>query len=278
MKVATIGFFDGVHRGHRFLIQSVIESARALRAQSVLITFNRHPLSVLHSENSPELLTLEDERQYLLRQTGVDEIVVLPFSTELSLLSARDFMAEVLKERLGVTTLILGYDHHFGNKNMGHDYESYGRELGIEILRCGEVNGVSSSLIRSLLLVGDIKSANESLGYNYFIRGIVVHGHHLGRTIGFPTANLDIAHEKLLPREGAYCVRVVVGEYEYDGMMNIGRNAVEVHLLDFEGNLYGKRIEIKVTDFIRSETEFTSLDELKNQLEKDKQYLLCQKY
>ncbi len=269
VKVATIGFFDGVHRGHRHLVRRVLELAENRNAQSVLVTFTVHPLAVLCPEKAPRLLTTNEERALLLRDTGVDDIVMIPFSKELADMSAKDFMLQILQERLGITTLVIGYDHHFGNAQGGHDYAGYAGELGMEIDMASAVDGVSSSAIRTMLLSGDIVGANDALGHRYSLGGKVVGGHQLGRTIGYPTANIEVEPCKLLPKNGAYIVNVITANGCFTGMMNIGHGTVEVHLLDFSGDLYGQNVSVEFIGFLRNEMEFDSLDGLRVQLEKD---------
>ncbi len=271
MKVATIGFFDGVHRGHRHLVRRVLELAEGRNAQSVLVTFTVHPLDVLCPEKAPKLLTTNEERARLLQETGVDDVVMIPFSRELADMSAKDFMSQILQGELGVSTLVIGYDHHFGNAQSGHDYARYAEELGIEIVMASAVDGVSSSAIRTMLLCGDVLGANNALGYRYSLSGKVVCGHQLGRTIGYPTANIEVAPCKLLPKNGAYIVGVSTDGGSFPGMLNVGHGTVEVHLLDFSGDLYGQNIVVEFTGFLRDEVEFDSLEGLKAQLEKDEQ-------
>lgn len=271
MKVATIGFFDGVHRGHRHLVRRVLEQAEGGNAQSVLVTFTVHPLDVLCPEKAPKLLTTNEERARLLQETGVDDVVMIPFSRELADMSAKDFMSQILQGELGVSTLVIGYDHQFGNAQSGHDYARYAEELGMEIVMASAVDGVSSSAIRTMLLCGDVLGANNALGYRYSLSGKVVCGHQLGRTIGYPTANIEVDSCKLLPKNGAYIVSVSTDGGSFPGMLNVGHGTVEVHLLDFSGDLYGQNIVVEFTGFLRDEMEFDSLEGLKAQLEKDEQ-------
>lgn len=275
VKVATIGFFDGVHRGHRHLIREVLDIAEARGCESLVVTFDCHPLSVLNPEKAPKLLSLCDEKVEMLKASGVDEVYVLPFTKELAKLSARDFMERVLKKQLAVSTLVMGYNHSFGNAESGHDYKAYGEELGIEVLTASPLEGVCSSVIRDALKRGDIDAANEGLGYIYSFEGTVVGGKRVGRQIGFPTANIEIGDDKMLPKVGVYKVKAYpLGEDLGEallGMMNVGEDTVEVHLLGFEGDLYGRNLRIEVENFVRDERHFDSLEELKAQLEKDKE-------
>lgn len=229
--VATIGFFDGVHRGHRYLIDKVMEMAHAHAQQSMVITFDRHPREVLQSDYQPQMLTTLNTKLRLLHETGVDRVEVLHFTRQLAALSARQFMAQVLKERLGVTTLVIGYDHRFGhNRAEGFDdYVRYGKELGIEVVQNSELTmhisssnacsfaeklgkHVSSSAIRRLLKEGDVSRANLFLDRLHTITGCVTHGFAEGRKMGFPTANLDTTgYPLLIPANGVYGVWVKIG-------------------------------------------------------------------
>lgn len=283
--VATIGFFDGVHRGHRFLINQVKELAAKRCLSSLLVTFPVHPRKVIQSDYRPELLSTLPERKKLLTQTGADRCLMLPFTAELSKLSAYEFMRDVLQKQMQVRVLVIGYDHRFGhNRTEGFsDYCRFGKELGMEVMqaRACVMNGVhvSSSVIRSLLSEGEIKFANKCLGYRYAIEGTVVDGHKVGRTLGFPTANLSVSDpDKLIPADGVYAAFVHLGEQSYKGMLNIGRRptlgdgtkrSIEVHLLGFSDNAYGKTIRVELADRIRDEKKFRRAEDLSAQLERD---------
>ena len=279
--VATIGFFDGVHRGHRCLIRQVTDEAACRGLQSLLVTFANHPACVLRPEAKLELLTTAEEKQALLTETGVDAVAMLPFTLELASLSARDFMDAVLKQRFAVKVLVIGYDHRFGRRSAGEhfsDYVRYGRELGIDVVQASELEGtdhVSSSLIRHALQTGDVALANACLGYDYFMEGPVVKGFHVGRTIGFPTANLSLASEKLVPQRGVYAVDVEVEGLRRRGMLNIGTRptvengsdvSIEVNIFDFHHDIYSQRVRVHLLKFIRNEKKFATVDELRNQL------------
>lgn len=277
MKVATIGFFDGVHRGHRSLIHQVVEEARKRASSSLLVTFAQHPLCVLNPGASPLFLTTFEEKLEMLRDSGADEVRVLDFSESLAKMSAYDFMRDILKGECGVDVLVVGYDHSFGNGSDGRDYETYGKELGIEVIRAKKYGEVSASIVRNHLSCGEIEAANEGLGYNYFLEGKVVEGFQNGRKIDFPTANLQVDANKLLPCDGAYAVRVYVDGSSWQGMMNIGlqrfvengKKTVETHIFDFDGDIYGKTMRVELVHYLRKEQKFDSLDLLRNQLEKD---------
>lgn len=283
--VATIGSFDGVHQGHQFVVTQVIEQARKRGLASMVVTFPNHPLKVLRPDFKPQLLTLADEKTELLKKTGVDSIALLEFTKELSMLSAREFMQKILKEQLNVEVLIIGYDNHFGHdRKTFTDYVEYGKELGIEVIQNKELPAdfkASSTVVRNALNEGNIDIANKVLGYSYYIKGKVVNGFHVGRKIGFPTANVETDPDKLIPANGVYCVKAL----GHIGMMNIGyrptldngpQKSLEVHLLDFEGDLYGDEIKIEFIKFLRPERKFDNIEELIKQLEEDEKE--CRKY
>lgn len=286
--VATIGFFDGVHRGHRFLIDRVVKEAGHRELQSTVITFDQHPRQVLGSDFQPQLLSTHEEKILLLSKTGVERCVVLPFSKQMSQLSARDFMEKVLKEQLGVEVLIIGYDNRFGhNRNEGFDdYVRYGREMGIEVINAPTflLHGicVSSSVIRSFLQEGEIEMAENCLGYPYFFTGKVVRGYQIGHSIGFPTANIEQESTlKMMPSPGVYAVKVrIEGTVELKhAMMNIGtrptfngtEQTMEVHILNFNDDIYGKMISVAFVHKLRNEKTFPSKEALTEQLRKDAQ-------
>ena len=283
--VATIGFFDGVHLGHRFLIEQVKELAKDQGLRSALITFPVHPRQVIKSDYRPELLTTPEEKIELLKAQGVDYCIMLDFTVELSQLSALSFMKDILQQRYNVSTLIIGYDHRFGhNRSEGfEDYVRYGQQIGMNVYRAqacmiDDLN-ISSSLVRAHLLEGKIDLSTRYLGYNYSIEGVVVGGYRVGRTIGFPTANLDLRESnKLIPSDGVYAVRVEVKGCLYAGMLNIGyrptldngsKKSIEVHILRFDEDIYDEKIRLYFVSRIRSEMKFSGLDELIAQLKRD---------
>ena len=284
--VATIGFFDGVHLGHRFLINQVKVATSQTGWKSSVITFPVHPRQVIQSEFQPQLLSSPEEKIELLDTTGIDNCILLPFTRELSLLTAWEFM-QLLYEKYYVRMLVIGYDHRFGHNRAEtfEDYCRYGRELGIHIMQATaytqEHDKVSSSSIRRALLAGDVSTAKKYLGYNYFLEGTVVDGYKVGRKIGFPTANLSVDFpNKLIPSVGVYAVFVHVNGQKYKGMLNIGHRptinngndlSIEVHILDFQGDIYHQKIRIEFVDFLRPEMKFNSVDELISQMQKDKE-------
>jgi len=284
-SVAAIGFFDGVHRGHHFLIEQVCEEAASRGLHSALLTFPVHPRRMMNTEYKPELLTSYTEKLQLIEETGIDYCFSLDFTREISGLTAYDFMKFILKERYQVKALVIGYDHRFGhNRTDGfEDYERYGRELGIDILRARariiDNVTISSSVIRRLLHQGDVQLAADYLGYEYFLSGKVIDGYKVGRTIGFPTANLQIAEpEKLIPADGVYAVRVAIEDAVYAGMLNIGHRptinnganrSIEVHILHFHSDIYDCPIRISFVQRIRSEMKFSGKEQLVEQLSID---------
>ena len=287
--VATIGFFDGVHLGHRYLINQVKIAASQCGWCSSIITFPVHPRQVIQSDYQPQLLSSPEEKIELLSQTGVDNCILLPFTQELSKLTAWEFM-QLLYEQYKVRMLVIGYDHRFGHNRAEtfEDYCRYGRELGIHIMQATaytqEQDKVSSSAIRRALLSGEVSTATKYLGYPYFLQGTIVSGYQVGRKTGFPTANLLVDFSnKLIPSIGVYAVYVYVNGQKYKGMLNIGHRptlnngtdlSIEVHILDFEGDIYHQPMRIEFVDFLRAEAKFQSTEELALQIQKDKEAAL----
>ena len=284
--VATIGFFDGVHRGHRFLIGQVRREAAWRGMESAVVTFPVHPRKVLQPGFCPRLLTTRDEKLDLLAQLDIDRCILFDFTPHLASLSACEFM-EVLRNRYNIHTLVVGYDHRFGhNRSEGFDdYVRHAADLGMEVLpaeACSAPGGrpVSSSLIRRLLQdEGDVAQAADCLGYRYFLCGTVVGGRGIGHTLGFPTANLQPdSPDKLIPANGVYAVQVDIDGHSYGGMLNIGvrptldngaDRSIEVYIFDFNEDVYGRSMRLSFICRMRGECKFASLDELKAQLLKD---------
>lgn len=277
-KIATIGFFDGVHRGHRFLFAQLQEQAKLLNLSPVIYTFSEHPKQVLTGE-APAMLTTYAEREARLRAYG--EVHFLDFA-QVRHLTAEQFM-RYLHEEQGVDTLLIGYDHHFGSDCLKgfSEYEHVGKHVGLRVLRAYEclVDSlpVSSSRIRKLLAAARIDQVNRLLGYTYSISGVVEHGNAIGTTLGFPTANIRLSSHKQLPASGVYAVSADVDGGGYKALANIGTNptvgndylSLEVHLLDFQGDLYGKQLTIAFCSFLREERKFGSLEELQQQIAED---------
>ena len=298
-KIATIGFFDGVHRGHRFLFAQLHEHAKHHQLTPAIYTFDRHPKELLTGQ-APAMLTTHDERKALLQNYG--EVHFLDFAA-VQQLTAEQFMC-YLKEQEGVETLLMGYDHHFGSDRLKgfHEYEKIAHKIGLHIERAHEclVDGVpvSSSRIRKLMAAAQIDQVNRLLGYTYSVSGVVEHGNAIGTKLGFPTANIRLNSAKQLPAGGVYAVEVYLQAQRssscaifersdlqvvphrsapYKGVANIGTNptvgndhlSLEVHLLDFQGNLYDQPLVISFLSFLREEKKFDSLEELRNQIKKD---------
>lgn len=287
-QVATIGFFDGVHRGHCSLLSQVVRQAAQRNRQSTVVTFDIHPRQLVNPDFQPLLLTTLDEKLKLLSLQGIDRVALLHFDEQMASLSARDFMSVVLSRQLNVDTLVLGYDSRFGHgRTAGFaDYEAYGRSMGIDVLRATPLlsddgTPVSSSLVRNLLLSGNIAQANDALGRRYSLTGNVVEGFHEGRRLGFPTANLALAdRQRLVPGRGVYAVWAELTGYSepMPAMMNIGTRptyngssqTLEVHIIGYEGDLYGQDVTVTFAERIRSEQPFDSPSALASQLQVDR--------
>lgn len=286
---ATIGFFDGVHLGHLFLLNELNAIAQNEHQQSMAITFGVHPRKVLCSSFQPKLLTDNEEKAALL-STLTDEVEMLDFTTDMAELTAQEFMLNVLKKQLNVKTLLLGYDHHFGSDRQTDFtfYEKIGGKLGIKVIKATQYTKdgqhISSSTIRNLIEAGDIQEANRLLGHPYQLSGTVVNGYQIGRKLGFPTANIQPCNtDKLIPKTGVYAVEIIWQGQAHSGMLNIGsrptleqpdaRISIEAHIFDFEGDLYNELLTIRFLHHIRNEIHFQSIDELKKQLEQDR--LIC---
>ena len=285
--VATVGIFDGVHAGHRYLIDQVKKHALQKNVESVVITFAKHPRSVLNESFKPELLNTLDEKIALLSTTGIDTCIVLEFNKEISNLTAQEFLQSILKKKYNVQSLFVGHDHRFGhNRTDGFpEYMKYGAEIGIEVIEAkrfstSEFEYISSSKIREHIHNGDLISANKLLNYNYSIKGTVVNGFKLGRKIGFPTANIMPDNfSKIIPPQGVYGVRIIIDDSKFNGMMNIGtrptidtslKTSLEVNIFDFDQDIYSKTVEVEFIQKIRSEKKFNGIDQLIVQLVKDK--------
>lgn len=288
---ATVGFFDGVHAGHRFLINELKEIAKAENLKSVVVTFATHPRKVLHTDFQPELLNTLPEKLVQLESTGIDSCIVLDFSLEMASLSAFDFLKTILLEKYNVRSLLVGHDHRFGHNRLDGfpEYKKYGDALGMKVIQANcfstsEIHHISSSEIRLALHRGDITLANIILTYPYSFTGKVVNGFKIGRKIGFPTANLiSEDKEKLIPPFGVYAVRVHWKNNAYKGMMNIGtrptldngfHTSLEVHIINFDEDIYSHTIKVEFIQKIRDEKKFNGVDELIEQLQKDKQFVI----
>lgn len=277
--VATIGMFDGVHRGHQFVLRHVVETARRRGLLSMAITFDQ-----LMPATAKTTLTPLDEKLSLLSRTGIDHTEVLPFTDTLRQMTARQFMQQVLKEQYYVRVLLIGYDNRFGhNREEGFDdYVYYGRELGIEVQQLPQApdGNVSSSLIRQLLTEGRVTEAAQHLGYPYTIMGRVAHGEHVGTALGFPTANIvPDSDQQLIPATGVYAVKVRLDNSteQKHAMMNIGhrptfdgqRQTMEAHIFQLSQDLYGRHLSVSFVGRLRDERRFESIEALKEQLRHD---------
>lgn len=284
--VATIGFFDGVHVGHRFLIKELQDWGKELNMPSAVITFPEHPRQVLHSDYRPRLLDTFQEKMERLETTGIDYCIALDFTYELSLYSAADFI-RLLAEEYHVKGLLIGYDHRFGHDRSDgfEQYVEYGGQVGMEVRKASPYDEgnirVSSSEIRRLLQEGKVEMANALLTYPYQLRGRIVSGYKVGRTIGFPTANIEVdSPYKLLPKVGVYAVWVELLGKRYKGMLYIGKRptlqngdnlTIEVNILGFSGNAYNDEITVSFVYAVREDKTFESVEALREQLERDRQ-------
>ncbi len=287
--VVTIGTFDGVHTGHQQIIAQLKEEAEKIHGETVIITFHPHPRKVVrHGESAVPILTTLPEKIELLQAYGIDHLVVIPFNESFSNQTAEEYIQKFLFEKFNPHTVIIGYDHRFGKGRQGdyHLLEEYGKQLDFEVKEIPQhvLNKVtiSSTKIREALLNSDIETANTFLGHNYFFEGLVVEGNKLGRTLGYPTANLQIEDaEKLIPGNGVYAVTINGQQSTVDkqGMMNIGvrptvdgtKRVIEVNIFDFDEDIYGQSLRVYVKHYLRGEVKFSGLDALKAQLAKDKE-------
>lgn len=290
--VLTIGFFDGVHTGHRYLIEELANIAKEENLKSAIFTFWPHPRIVLNERYQPKLLNTKSEKLELLSSTSLDYCISTEFSMNIANLCAYDFMNEILLKKLNVKHLVIGYDHRFGrNREEGfEDYKKYGEELGMKVTQSDPYTDnnytISSTFIRQLLAVGETTMANHYLGYPYSFTGTVVNGNKLGRTLGYPTANIKLEMEnKCMPKIGVYAVMVETKEKKrYKAMMYIGTRpttnpgedltSIEACLFDFDGDLYGQTLTVYIIDHVRNQHKFENIDALKDQLRKDKQMVM----
>lgn len=286
--VITIGTFDGVHAGHQQILAQLKQEASAIDGETVIITFHPHPRQVVsHGANAVQLLTTLEEKIALLEAEGIDHLVVTPFNEAFAGQSAEAYVHDFLVAKFHPHTVIIGYDHKFGKNRLGdyHLLEKKGEELGFAVKEIPEhvLNEViiSSTRIREALLQNDIETANKFLGHPYSFDGLVIEGNKLGRTIGYPTANLQIGEGKLVPGNGVYAVEAILTDEpatRLKGMMNIGvrptvdgtKRTVEVNLFDFDKDIYGKTLRVFLKKYLRGEQKFNGLEDLKAQLAEDK--------
>ena len=284
----TVGTFDGLHIGHRKIIKELVQIAESEGIRSVVITFDPHPRQVLAKGSVVRFVLTREEKVEMMSTLGVDVLIIHPFSKEFAALTAKDFLVDMLCARLNMKFLVKGFNNHFGSDRLSDlaALESLGSEYGFEVVEVDEESrgGVtcSSTAVRRMIAEGRMTSASAILGYYYFVDGTVVHGRMIGRTIGFPTANVYIGDDsKILPRPGAYVATVDLDGKLWPAILNIGSNPtvneecdrvfLEAHIIGFDGDIYGRRIRVNVLRHIRNEVKFGSLSELKDQLQKDKQ-------
>jgi riboflavin kinase/FMN adenylyltransferase len=288
-SIVTIGTFDGVHIGHQEIIEKIIEDAQNSDYESLILTFFPHPRMVLAHELGVKLLNTINEKIELLEKIGLSNLIIHPFDEIFSQLSAEEFVAKILVKKLKIKKIILGHDHRFGKDRSASidDLIIFGKKYNFEVEQISAQKidqvAISSTKIRTALLEGNIVLANQYLGYQYSFSGKVVKGKQLGRTIGFPTANIQIDEAyKLIPKNGVYIVKSSIDEKIHFGMMNIGNRptvdgknqTIEVYFFDFDKDIYDTSISVTILDRIRDEKKFDSLEDLKKQIEKDKQSVI----
>jgi len=284
--VVTIGTFDGVHIGHQKIIEQVVKTAKKLGKKSVLLTFFPHPRMVLQKDASIELINTIEERSKLLEKTGLDYLIIHPFSKEFSRMTALEFVRDVLVNQFNISKLIIGYDHHFGKNREGNITQlteySHLYDFKVEEIPAQDIDdvSVSSTKIRKALANGNLKTANNYLGYHFMINGKVVNGKQLGGKIGYPTANIHVSEDyKLIPKTGVYVVKSTINSETIFGMMNIGNRptvdgnhqTIEVHFFDSTQDLYNQYLTIELIYFLRDEEKFDSVNLLIRQLKKDEE-------
>ena len=283
--IVTIGTFDGVHAGHQQIIRKLLSVAGETKGETVLLTFFPHPRMVLHPEdNDLKMLTTMKEKEELLRNFGIDHLIIQPFSKEFSRISATEFVRDVLIKKIGTKTLVIGYDHHFGRNREG-SYKDLEEMSAVYKFRLEEIPermidhiAVSSTKIRNALLAGDIKNANSLLEYDFPIEGNVIKGEQRGTGLGFPTANIDIPESyKLIPADGIYAVKIKLEGELFKGMLYIGNRptlngnnrSIEVNIFDLNRDIYGKKLQIFFKERIRGDINFENLDQLKEKMKED---------
>ena len=285
----TLGTFDGVHIGHKKILERLNQNTENGKYESLVLTFFPHPRMVLQEKSEIKLLNTIPEKSKLLEASGIENLVIHPFNENFSRLTAEEFVHSILVDQFHIHKIIIGHDHRFGrNRTANIDHLiAFGAEYGFEVeqISAQEIQdvSVSSTKIRKALQDGNMALANEYLGYAYFLTGEVVKGKQLGRTIGFPTANIQIEEDyKLIPKNGVYVVKTFISQKEVFGMMNIGFNptvngqkqTIEVNLFDFDAEIYGQKLEISLLKYLREEQKFDSVDLLKEQLNLDKKTAL----
>jgi riboflavin kinase/FMN adenylyltransferase len=285
--IVTLGTFDGVHLGHAAILKKLTQNTQNGTFESTVLTFFPHPRMVLQGKSDLKLLNTINEKIELLEKIGIDNLIIHPFDEKFAELNAEAFVSTILVDHLRVQKIIIGYDHRFGKNRTANidDLISFGAQYGFEVeqISAQEIDeiSISSTKIRTALEEGDIQLANEYLGYSYFLSGTVVKGKQLGRTIGFPTANISLEEDyKLVPQNGVYVVQAEIDSKSIYGMMNIGFNptvqgkqkTIEVHLFDFDTDIYNRKIQVAILQRIRSEKKFESIELLTKQLEEDRNF------
>jgi riboflavin kinase/FMN adenylyltransferase len=288
--ILTLGTFDGVHFGHKKILERVLQNIEIDKYESLVLTFFPHPRMVLQDQSSIKLLNTISEKIDLLEKTGIQNLVIHPFDENFSRLTAAEFVSTVLVDQFHIHKIIIGHDHRFGRDRTANidDLIGFGKQYGFEVeqISVQEINeiSVSSTKIRKALMEGNMILANKYLGYDYFLTGTIFKGKQLGRTIGFPTANLKIKEDyKLIPKNGVYVVKSIINQKIVFGIMNIGFNptvageklSIEINYFDFNSDLYDQEIAVSLLHYIRPEQKFKSVDLLKAQLEKDKNFALA---
>ncbi len=282
--------FDGVHRGHQSIIRKLNDIARLKNYESAILTFWPHPRTVFNPQDDLKLLNIIEEKKDLLQKQGLQNLILKSFDETFRNLSGEEFVKKILVDQLHVKHLIIGHDHTFGKNKSGNFglLQKMGQELDFEVEQVEAVNykdlNISSTQIRNALSNGNVIFANEMLGYHYSLSGRVIHGKKIGRTIGYPTANMEVDNLKLLPKKGAYIVDVFINNQDYKGMLSIGTNptvngttvSVEVYILNFDEDIYGQEISVNFREFLHEEIKFNGLEELMIRLDEDKR--LTSKY
>lgn len=285
-SVITIGTFDGVHKGHRTVIESVVTEAQRIKGTSVLITFDPHPRKVVEPQQRLALINTISEKTELLAETGLDHVVIIPFTKEFADIPADEYIAGFLVKNFHPHTIVIGYDHHFGRNREGNwqllekkSHEFHYQLKEISKLTLNEI-AISSTKIRRALMCGDVTRANKLLGYSFFFEGRVIHGDKMGRELGYPTANLELTDcDKIRLGEGVYAAWVKIGSEMYKGMLSVGNRPtlpgseerIEVNLFDFNREIYGQTLRVIVKKYLRAQEKYESLEALKKQLAKDKE-------
>ncbi len=288
-SVLTIGTFDGIHIGHNKILKTLVEESKKNKLSSLIITFFPHPRMILQKSNEIKMIDTIDEKIHLLEKAGIDNLIIHPFDHNFSKIRAKDFVEDILVNKLKIKQIIIGYDHRFGKDREAsvEDLKKFGLDymFNVNEIPAQEIDSIaiSSTKIREAILTGEIKKCNEFLGRNFMLTGKVVYGEGLGKKMNFPTANIKIKENyKIIPKNGVYLVKTAINSNIYFGMMNIGvrptvggkNKSLEIHFFNFKDNIYNKTVSIEIISKIRDEEKFSSIDELKIQLKKDEEFCL----